>query len=381
MKILILSNCYTRPNFNARLRYQCEYLTRQGHQISVFTEAWDPITFEHSYPITELGFYHLGYITWALKSLITAMTNSKERSLARRVMRCIRNQHFDAILCSTNSYSPMGAAKIIADKLHLPLHIDMWELEELVPGEPVSYQRQWRFKSFRKWNKSTRLRRRNEVLVAANSITTISPEHVKQIRPFNDNVTLIYNGFNPNQYSRQDVHTDAFRINYLGRLYNQQQPDLVMKAIQQLQSELPKLQASFYTNSSAYFRLGYNDIHIHGFLPKEILNDTIRHTSIILLFDDPFVSGMQNVKFYETLGCEKPVLYTPTTKGLLPDVIRLTNAGLCTDNIEEIKTFIRDKYEEWKTNGFTHQPVQHKDLFDSHKQAQQLEQLLSQLIQ
>lgn len=380
MKILIISNCFKHPNFNARLRYQCEYLTRQGHQISVFTEAWDPITFEHSYPITELGFYHIGYITWALKSLKASWTNSKERSLAQRIMRRIRNQHFDAILCSTNSYSPMGAAKMIADKLHIPLHIDMWELEELVPGDPIPHQKQWLLKPFRKWNKATRLRRRNEVLAAANSITTVSPEHVNRIRQFNPNVTLIYNGFDSTRYSRQDVRTDAFRINYLGRLYNQQQPDLVLKAIQQLQAELPKLQVSFYTNSSAYFRLGYSNVHIHGFLPKEILNDTIRHASIILLLDDPFVSGMQNAKFYEALGCEKPVLYTPVSKGLLPDAIRLTNAGLCTDSIEEIKTFIRDKYAEWQKNGFTHQPIEHKDLFDCYQQAQQLEQLFIQLV-
>ena len=80
-------------------------------------------------------------------------------------------------------------------------------------------------------------------------------------------------------------------------------------------------------------------------------------------------------KFYEALGCEKPILCTPSDSEELAQTIRQTNAGLASSNINEIKAFILDKYHEWQQNGFTHQAVINKEQFSREKQAEQFEQL------
>ena len=81
-------------------------------------------------------------------------------------------------------------------------------------------------------------------------------------------------------------------------------------------------------------------------------------------------------KFYEALGCEKPVLCTPSDKGILADTIQFTNAGLASSDMKEIKAFILDKYAEWKHQGFTRQAVSNKDQFNRYIQAQEFENLL-----
>jgi hypothetical protein len=81
------------------------------------------------------------------------------------------------------------------------------------------------------------------------------------------------------------------------------------------------------------------------------------------------------------LGCEKPVLCTPSDNGLLAQTIRDTHAGLASSDIEEIKAFILDKYHEWKATGYTHQAVRNKESFSREKQAEQFEQLFIHCIE
>ena len=90
---------------------------------------------------------------------------------------------------------------------------------------------------------------------------------------------------------------------------------------------------------------------------------------------------MMTTKFYEALGCEKPVLCVPSDESVLAATIRDTNAGIATDNKEEIKQFILEKYREWKANGCTHQAVQHKEQFSREYQARQFEELFLQCLQ
>ena len=92
--------------------------------------------------------------------------------------------------------------------------------------------------------------------------------------------------------------------------------------------------------------------------------------------------GMMTTKFYEALGCEKPVLCFPNDEGVLATTIKQTNAGIATDDKEAIKAFILDKYKEWKKNGFTHQTVNQdlKQQFTRLYQAKQFEKLILEAI-
>ena len=73
------------------------------------------------------------------------------------------------------------------------------------------------------------------------------------------------------------------------------------------------------------------------------------------------------------------MLCVPSDQGALAELMNYTNAGLATDDTEQIKAFIVEKYQEWQTNGFTRQVTQHREQFSRAYQNHLLEELIQQL--
>ena len=153
-------------------------------------------------------------------------------------------------------------------------------------------------------------------------------------------------------------------ISYIGKRYDYQDDSLLYEALKQL--DLPDVEVHFYPSQQ------------HALIPIEQVGDAIRKSSIILVLTSPLVKGVLGTKFYEGLGCEKPILCTQSDEGLLAQTIRELNAGIASSNLEEIKNFILEKYNEWKTNGFTHQNVveQRKNFFSRQHQTQTMDEIM-----
>ena len=90
--------------------------------------------------------------------------------------------------------------------------------------------------------------------------------------------------------------------------------------------------------------------------------------------------GMMGTKFYEILGVEKPCLCLNSDEECLAEAIEHTHAGLAATNVEDIKAFILEKYEEWLQYGFTRQAVINKEQFTRQHEAAQFEQLFLTVI-
>ena len=82
-------------------------------------------------------------------------------------------------------------------------------------------------------------------------------------------------------------------------------------------------------------------------------------------------------KFYEALGCEKPVLCVRSDEECLAHVIDLTNAGLAGTDAQQVAEFILSKYREWQQNGITRQQVRNKAPFTRQFQSEQIESLIA----
>lgn len=360
LNILILADPFGRPSFAPRLRYLCNYLAQQGHQIVVYTEQFQEFDFPHSYPIIEKPIAYHNTWQWAWQSLWSLLFDWRNRQFSQWVSQQVKDQDFDLIFCTTFSTFPLRAAYDIALQKHIPLITDIRDLDEQIPGAQYQSHRQWWAKPFSHWYKRVNIHRRNRVLRAANTITTISPWHVDFIRTYNTNVHLIYNGYDPTQFYAKDIPTDTFRIAYIGRIYAFQSTALIEQAVREL--NLPNVELNIHTPDCQP-------------IPLNQVGDELRHSSIALVLTNPNAKGMMTTKFFEALGCEKPILCTPSDNGLLAQTIRQTNAGLASSDINEIKAFILDKYREWQQNGFTRQAVINKEQFSREKQAQQFEQL------
>ncbi len=365
-RILIVTDPYGKPAYAPRLRYLCDYLTDKGYEIVVYTEQFQPHDFAHQYPIVEKPLYYNNTIQWAVYSFWSLLTDWRNRSFTKWVRQEIKEQIFDMVFCTTFSTFPLRTAYSIAHERHIPLFVDIRDLDEQVPDAQYQSHRQWWARPFRQWYRAVNIRRRNRVLRKTDCITTVSPWHVDFLQPYCKNVHLIYNGYDPKQFFyAEDIQSDTFSVSYIGKIYEFQDLSLIEQAIREL--DIPAIQLNLHTPD-------------HHPIPIDKVGDELRRSSIAVVLTNPKAHGMMTTKFFEALGCEKPILCVPSDEGCLAETIRETNAGIASSDIEEIKAFILDKYREWQQHGYTHQAVVDKERFSRQQQAEQFEQLFLSLI-
>jgi hypothetical protein len=85
--------------------------------------------------------------------------------------------------------------------------------------------------------------------------------------------------------------------------------------------------------------------------------------------------GIMGTKFFENIGVEKPVLCVRSDEECLAQVISETHAGLAATEVEQVKAFVMEKYQEWKKNGFTRQTARNKEMFTRQRQAEQFKEV------
>ena len=365
-RVLILSDPFTPPAYTPRLRFLCEYLAQAGWEIDLYTEQYESIPFAHTYPIHEVKVYRTRSLAeWILKSIWSLLTDWRNRYFSRKVKKAIEGKNYDLVLCCTFSTFPLRAAWDIANERNIPLHVDLRDLDEQVPGAQYQHHRQWWVRPFREWYRAANIRRRNSILRRATSISSVSPWHTEYISSIlHRTPSTIYNGFDAKQFYWSEIKSDTFLISYIGKLYDFQDIRPIEDAVQEL--NLPDLRLQI----------------IQGGIPTDEVGDLIRQSSIMIVLTNKEAKGMMTTKFYEALGCEKPVLCYPDDEGVLSAAIKATNAGIATDDKEAVKAFILDKYAEWKANGFTHQAVNQAEQkrFSRQYQTRQMEQVLSRTI-
>lgn len=365
-KILIVSDPPAAPGYLPRVRYLCDYLVRKGYSVTLLTEAYQDLPFSHTYPIETIRMYSGGNFDWFVKAVWTLLTDWHNRVFAKKILSGLSDQ-YDMVLCTSFSDFPLGAGLCIARELNIPLLCDIRDLDEQVDQSRYQYhhQSQW-LMPFRRVYRAVHILRRNRVLRAADAITTVSPWHADFIRRFNPNVHIIYNGFNAEQFYPKDTPADRFRIAYIGSLFEWQKAGL---------EQVKEVIASMHEDILL-------DIHTPQEQPvaHEHLGAAIQRSSIMLVLTSPSTHGMLTTKFYEALGCAKPVLCVPSDKGALAELIAYTHAGIATDDHEQIKAFISDKYHEWQQQGFTRQAVLHHEEFSRETQCHHMEQVILDLL-
>lgn len=393
-RVLIVSDPFTSPAYTPRLRCLCDYLAAQGWTIDLYTERCGNLTFEHEYPIHEIAVYRTSSpVEWAIKSFWSLLTDWRNRFFTRKVREAVAGKEYDLVFCSTFSTFPLRTALTIAQERHIPLHVDLRDIDEQAPGAQYQSHRQWWLRPFRKWYRNINIARRNKVLLQATRLTCVSPWHKDFLSRFNPHTEVVYNGFDERLFLPENLPSEHFEMAYVGRVYERQlqDPTMLMQALKTL--DIP-LRIHWYTSPEGQERIrllagqyGVERFMVyHPYVPPAEVPDLLRSSSILLVLSNNAAAsgahGIMTTKFFEALGVEKPVLCVPSDEECLAQVIEDTNAGLAAKDPEEIKAFILDKYQEWQTRGFTRQPVNQdkKRLFTRRYQAQQFEQMLLKTI-
>lgn len=395
MRLLILTDPFGAPSYAPRMRNLATNLQKDGWEVTVITEKIPT----HSFSTTDFTLLQMPYYTnsskirHCLQWIADKAFRCKERHFLHFVQQQVNILDFDWILCSTFSDFPLWTAQRLHMKYNIPLAVDLRDIIEQWGNTSYTSNTTFLQRLLRKAYEHRAIRLRNRVLHMAQLVTTISPWHVEQLRPFNTNTHLIYNGFDPDCFYPSDQTSDHFILSYIGRIYdfNLRNPLPLFSALHTLLDEYPDIKKhlllkffiepqciQMVTKAIQNEQLEKNST-VQSFIPLSEAVQQMHLSSICVLLTNtpgkngPF--GIMTTKFYEMLGIEKPILCIPSDNGCLADVIHETNAGIASDNTEEIKNFILDKYNEWKQNGFTHQPVRNIEQFNRKNQAKQFEDL------
>ena len=140
-RVLILCDLFP-PAFGPRMGYLCKYLKQAGWQVEVIAEAMDDQTFAFladSCPVTFVPYYtaknkFLRKLQWIFTLLADFLFSYKDRKMAKVAHRICQHQVFDLILCSSFRTFPLVAARLTAQRHHLPLVVDLRDIIEQYAG-------------------------------------------------------------------------------------------------------------------------------------------------------------------------------------------------------------------------------------------------------
>ncbi len=382
-KILILCDAFGPPAWVPRVTSLARELRTLGWDVQVMSEIMPGFTYEtKDFPLELMRHYSTNKIRYAFQWLADKLWQAKEKAFTRFVEKHTKVQEYDAILCSSFNLFPLLTAATLAKKHQKPLFVDLRDIAEQADARAYFQHKMPTWLS--KWYIRRNIRLRNKVLQQATAVTTVSPWHVEQLKRYNPNTYLIYNGYDAQVFQPKDVVSKQFTIAYTGKLYDFQLSGLKLFAEALTGLPLMDLRLLFHIGEEwhdvvrEYF--AGLPVDIQGYVPREEVLDVLHEASILLVLTDKTAEagphGMMTTKFYEALGVEKPVLCVRSDEDCLAAAIEETNAGIAAKSIEETTAFILDKYEEWKQNGFTHQPVRNKFLFTRQEQAKQFAELL-----
>lgn len=391
------------PAFAPRMGYLCKYMKRAGWEPVVITEKIPDDTFSFlsgNAEVHAIQYYtQKGKISkkleWIIVFLADLLFHYKDRKMNKIARKIATQSRFSGVLCCTYRTFPLPAARKIAHHFNLPFVADIRDIVEQYAGHEflshslpqipiISSAITWLLRQHLLFYRNRELRK-------ADWITTVSPWHVEQLKQYNPNVQLIYNGFDPELFYPEQIKTPQFRIVYTGRMISlaTRDPNLLFEAIAQLDKKQiihpETFRVQWYTDKASQLMLEplinkyniNNYIDFFGYVPASQIPQILNKSSILLQLanksDEIGPKGFMTTKFFESLAVEKPMLCVRSDEGCLETAIIETNAGVSARNVDEVYHFIQQKYSEWEEKGYTTSTIK-KDVLNKYsRQTQALE--------
>lgn len=268
--------------------------------------------------------------------------------------KLLKENKFDAII----STYPVATCHLIAKKLsenhNLPWIADYRDLWS-----------QNHYKNYSKIRKYLDTRLEIKTLKSAQAITTISDPLKEKLNEIHNNkeIYTIMNGFDPNQINPGTKISDKFTITYTGTLYNGiRDPEPMLISINELISDGiidPKdIKLHFYGPKEDWLEkdIEKNNLsevtEIFGEISRDLSIQKQREAQLLLLItaNDPREKGFFTGKLFDYLAAERPIFHIGVKNGVIEKLLNKTNAGISTDNINDIKLELERFYNDYNLN-------------------------------
>jgi hypothetical protein len=123
----------------------------------------------------------------------------------------------------------------------------------------------------------------------------------------------------------------------------------------------------------------------HGYVAANRIPAILNASAILLHLankaGDEGPKGIMTTKIFEYFAVEKPILCVRSDESYMAELLKLTNAGLATTQVEDVCDFIRHYFTQWKEQGYTSAEVNREATaaFSRSRQAEQFMRLFKQL--
>jgi len=227
-----------------------------------------------------------------------------------------------------------------------------------------------------------------EVLQNSDICLTVSETWVESFKVLgSNNVKLITNGFDENDFAVKEKGNDKFIIGHFGLLNHLRNPKKLWKTLHDLCDENPEfnekleirisgnIDTEVLQNITQYFHLK-NKVKVLGYLSHKEVLDEYNKSSVLLLLLFNSESGIGNYpgKIFEYFAAKRPILAFGPKESDIQKLMEKTKSGIyhdySDDNLKESIISLFENKEEFiasdKINNFTRKKLtqQLSDLLD-----------------
>lgn len=303
------------------------------------------------------------------------------------IRQAIRNNKYDLVLASSGGGNMSGpgryAARLAGTKCVLDFR-DLWE-SKVYDVTFLRNRREW-----------VRRKIRNFHIARADKIITVQEVYAKLISRFNQNVSVVRNGYDPDIFFPvEPVQSSRFRITYVGSVYDPPLWKILAEGMVQffgLVKDRNLVALDFWTTKETFQKsivpyfpeslrgvMHWNEPVPQGEMPKVFAESSIL---VGLAHNLPGRLEAIQTKIYEYFAVNRPILNVSYQR--IGDSERMTeelNAGCVAVSANEVAEFLIAKYSEWKENGVVCGtiPVGAAEKYSRYKLSSELEKILLQV--
>jgi hypothetical protein len=269
----------------------------------------------------------------------------------------LQNEGIDAMISSSSPVTSHIIAKELKFKHKIPWVADLRDLWTQNHSYPYGNIR-----------KLFEQKLELKTLQSADALITVSPLWAEELRTLHrgKKTYTITNGFDPDKMSTGKIDlTSKFTITYTGQIYiGRQDPSKLLAALRDLIHDgtmnPDDVEVRFYGPENELLarkieEYGLSDIVTqYGTVSREISFEKQRESQILLLlnWEDQQEKGVYPLKVFEYLSTRRPILATGGFgNDVVEELLNETGAGIYAPTVENIKSFLRELYLEYKQKG------------------------------
>ncbi|MBP2133103.1 glycosyltransferase involved in cell wall biosynthesis [Methanomicrobium sp. W14] len=300
-------------------------------------------------------------------------------------IRLMEENKYEALISSSSPVTGHLVAKNLKMRYNVPWIADLRDLWTQNHYYPYSVFRKIIETSLEK-----------KTLGVADILTTVSEPLSKQLseRYSGKQISVITNGFDPENVNPGVSLSNKFTITYTGQLYKgRRDPELLFVALSELIHEglleRESVSVDFYGNRESWLeddirKYNLSDVvSLHGVVSREttIKKQWESHILLLLTWDNPLEKGVYTGKVFDYLAARRPILSLGLSGSVVTKLLKETNAGVHCSTVTEIKSYIIEKYTKFKTDGYTsYEGIQSKiDLYNHYEMAKKFAILLDNI--